>query len=134
MMTRTARGPFDVKTLPQPPEANSDFAAVSRLLLDKEFHGDLQAVSRGQMLAMGGQNGWGVYVAIEQVTGTLHGRSGSFVLYHNGTMSPQSQQLNVTVAPESGTGDLVGLSGTMAINNVDGEHSYVFDYELPGPD
>jgi hypothetical protein len=81
---------------------------------------------------MGGQNGWGVYVAIEQVTGTLHGRSGSFVLYHHGTMSPQGQQLTVTVAPESGTGDLVGLSGTMAINNVDGTHSYELDYELPG--
>lgn len=133
-MMRSASGPFDVKTLPQPPEANAEFAAVSRLLLDKQFHGDLQAVSRGQMLAMGGENGWGVYVAIEKVTGTLHARSGSFVLYHHGTMSPRGQQLNVTVAPESGSGDLVGLSGTMTINNVDGVHSYIFEYALPALD
>jgi hypothetical protein len=68
------------------------------------------------MLAIGGDGGWGVYVAIERVTGTLHGRSGSFVLYHNGTMTPAGQRLEVTVAPESGTGELAGLTGKMAIS------------------
>ena len=125
------RGAFDVTTLPQPPEADPGFAAVSRLLLDKHFHGALEAVSRGQMLAVGGEAGWGVYVAIEKVEGTLDGRSGSFVLYHNGTMTPaDGQHLVVRVAPLSGTGELAGLSGTMAIEIVDGQHYYSFDYAL----
>jgi len=129
-MNDTIEGEFDVTTIPQPPEPNPDFAAVSRLLLDKRFHGPLDAVSRGQMLAMGGETGWGVYVAMEKVEGTLEGRSGSFVLYHNGTMTPDGQQLTVTVAPQSGTGALVGLTGRMAIEIRDGKHFYAFDYSL----
>jgi len=125
------RGKFDVKTLPQVPEANGDFAAVGRLLLDKRFHGALDAVSHGQMLAIGGEAGWGVYVAIEKVEGALEGRRGSFILYHNGTMTPQDgQRLTVTVAPQSGTGELAGISGQMAIEITNGQHFYVFDYEL----
>ena len=125
------RGPFEVKTLPQAPESDAAFAAVGRLLLDKRFHGELEAVSHGQMLAVGGQAGWGVYVAIEKVEGTLGGRRGNFVLYHNGTMTPaDGQRLSVTVAPLSGTDELAGLSGTMAIEIVDGQHFYTFDYTL----
>ncbi len=81
------RGKFDVKTLPQA-EADPAFAAIARLLLDKRYDGPLEAVSRGQMLAVGGTGGWGVYVAMEKVEGTLDGKSGSFILYHHGTMSP----------------------------------------------
>jgi hypothetical protein len=126
-----AKGQFDVKTLPQAPEANSDFAAVGRLLLDKRFHGPLDAVSRGQMLAVGGEGGWGVYVAIEKVEGTLDGKRGSFILYHNGTMTQRDgQSLTVTVAPQSGSGELAGISGRMAIEITDGQHHYTFDYEL----
>jgi len=126
-----ARGPFDVTTVPQAPEDDPGFAAVARLLLDKRFHGPLEAVSRGQMLAVGGEAAWGVYVAIEKVEGTLDGRSGSFVLHHNGTMTPaDGQRLSVSVAPLSGTGELAGLSGTMAIDIVDGQHFYSFDYAL----
>ncbi|HVW93465.1 MAG TPA: DUF3224 domain-containing protein [Devosia sp.] len=125
------RGEFDVETLPQPPEAKPEFAAVARLLLDKRFHGPLEAVSRGQMLAVGGEAGWGVYVAIERVEGTLEGRRGAFVLYHNGVMTPaDGQHLEVRVAPLSGTGGLAGLSGHMAIDIVDGRHFYTFDYAL----
>ena len=64
------------------------------------------------------------YVAIEQATGTLHGRSGSFVLQHNGTMARGAGQLTITVVPDSGTGELVGLAGTMTITIVDGKHLY----------
>jgi hypothetical protein len=125
------RGEFDVKTLPQAPEANQDFAAVGRLLLDKQFHGALEAVSHGQMLAVGGEGGWGVYVAIEKLEGSLEGKRGSFILYHHGTMTPEDgQHLVVTVAPRSGTAELAGISGQMAIEIVDGKHFYVFDYEL----
>ena len=104
---------------------------MARLLLDKRFRGALEGVSRGQMLAVGGDAGWGVYVAIEKVEGSLDGRSGSFVLYHNGTMSPaDGQQLEVRVAPFSGTGELAGIAGRMAIDIVDGKHFYSFDYTL----
>jgi hypothetical protein len=127
----TIRGEFDVKTLPQPPETQPEFAAVARLLLDKRFHGPLEAVSRGQMLAIGGEAGWGVYVALERVEGTLDGKRGTFVLHHNGTMTPaDGQKLEVRVAPLSGTGELAGLSGRMAIEIVDGKHFYTFDYAL----
>ena len=125
------RGKFEVSTLPQAPEANHDFAAVSRLLLDKRFHGPLDAVSRGQMLAIGGEAGWGVYVAIEKVEGALDGKRGAFILHHNGTMTPKDgQRLTVTVAPQSGEGELAGISGHMAIEITDGQHFYVFDYGL----
>lgn len=125
------RGAFDVRTLPQAPEADADFAAVARLLLDKRFHGPLDAVSHGQMLAVGGEAGWGVYVAMEKVEGRLDGHTGSFVLYHYGTMTPEGgQHLTVTVAPLSGTGELAGLGGSMAIEIIDGQHFYRFDYTL----
>ena len=123
-------GEFDVTTIPQPPESNPDFAAVSRLLLDKRFHGPLDAVSHGQMLAVGGTGGWGVYVAMEKVEGSLEGRVGTFVLYHHGTMNAAGQELTVTVAPGSGAGELAGLSGRMAIDIRDGKHFYRFEYSL----
>jgi hypothetical protein len=125
------RGEFEVTTLPQPPETDAAFAAVSRLLLDKRFHGGLEAVSRGQMLAVGGSDGWGVYVAIEKIEGSLEGRRGSFVLHHNGTMTPEDgQRLIVSVAPGSGTEELAGLAGRMAIEIAEGKHFYAFDYTL----
>jgi len=126
------RGEFDVQAVPQPTEADPNFAGVARLLLDKSFHGPLEAVSRGQMLAVGGTEGWGVYVAIEQVDGVLEGRRGGFALYHNGTMTPsEGQHLSVMVAPQSGTGQLGGIAGQMAIEIIDGKHFYVFEYDLP---
>jgi len=124
------RGEFDVKTLPQPPEADADFAAVGRLLLDKRYRGPLDGVSRGQMLAVGGESGWGVYVAMEKFEGVLEGRRGSFILYHNGTMTPQDgQKLEIRVAPQSGTGELAGLDGRLTIEIVDGQHHYDFDFQ-----
>lgn len=127
----SVRGNFDVTPMPQAAEAEP-FAAVSRLLLDKRYHGPLDAVAHGQMLAVGGQEGWGVYVAIEKVEGTLEGRRGSFILYHTGTMTPaEGQHLEVRVAPQSGTGDLAGLTGRLAIEIAGDRHSYTFDYDLP---
>ena len=109
------------------------FASIARLLLDKVYHGPLAAVSHGQMLAVGGEGGWGVYVAMEKVEGMLDGRRGSFILYHHGTMSPEAgQNLVVTVGPGSGTGDLAGLSGRLAIDLADGQHFYALTYELAG--
>ncbi|HMT07202.1 MAG TPA: DUF3224 domain-containing protein [Pyrinomonadaceae bacterium] len=127
-----AKGTFDVKTTPQPAD---DAAAgpFGRLFLDKKFHGDLDAVSKGQM--MGAQTeteGSGAYVALEQVTGTLAGKKGSFMLMHNGTMQKGGNfVLNVSVVPDSGTGDLKGISGTMKIIIEDKKHLYEFSYSLP---
>ena len=111
---------------------NSDVAAgLARMSIDKQFRGDLDAVSKGEMLsAMGNVKGSAGYVAIERVSGTLHGRSGSFVLQHNATMTRGEPYLNIIVVPDSGSGELAGLSGTMNIIIADGKHSYEFDYTL----
>jgi hypothetical protein len=99
--------------------------------LDKQFHGDLEAGSKGQMLAVQGEvKGSAGYVAMERVSGTLAGRKGTFALQHTGTMTAGAPQMSVTVVPDSGTGELAGLSGKMTINSADGKHSYDFEYTL----
>lgn len=126
-----ANGPFDVKLTPQPAAPGIEPANLGRMTIDKQFHGDLQATSLGEMLsAMGQVQGSAGYVAIERVTGTLHGRQGSFVLQHYGIMDRGAPQLTITVVPDSGTDALAGLRGTMQIQIEDGKHSYVFDYTL----
>jgi len=125
----TAAGPFEVKLTPQPP---GEDAVLGRLVLSKEFHGGLEATSKGQMLAFSSSvKGSAGYVAMEQVTGTLRGKQGTFVLQHNGIMTRGDGQLSVTVVPDSGTEDLVGLSGAMTIDITGGKHAYVFEYTLP---
>jgi hypothetical protein len=127
----TAAGPFEVKLTPQPP---GDDAVLGRLTLDKTFHGDLEATSKGQMLAFGSSvTGSAGYVAMEQVTGTLQGRLGTFVLQHGGTMTRGDGQLTITVVPDSGTGELVGLAGAMQIDVSGGKHAYVFEYTIAAP-
>lgn len=127
-------GPFEVKVTPQSADARPEAQFLGRLNIDKRFSGALNASSVGQMLAISpGPQGSGVYVAIEQVTGVLKGRLGSFVLHHTGIADRGKNTLAVTVAPDSGTGELEGLSGTMQIEIApDGSHRYVFDYTLPG--
>lgn len=130
-MTNHARGRFDVKVNPQLPEENVGDPSVGRMSLDKQFHGDLEATSKGQMLAAGTDvEGSAGYVAIERVIGTLNGRAGTFALQHSGTMTRGVPQLTISVVPDSGTGQLVGLAGRMTISIVDGEHSYEFEYTL----
>lgn len=128
-MSTQARGTFEVKLTPQA----TDAADLGRMSIDKQFHGDLEAASKGEMLsAMGSVQGSAGYVAIEKVTGSLKGRSGTFVLQHNGIMNRGTPQLTISVVPDSGTGQLEGLSGTMTIEIADGKHSYSFEYTLPG--
>ncbi|MGN6321443.1 MAG: DUF3224 domain-containing protein [Dyella sp.] len=127
-----ANGPFDVKLTPQPAAPGIEPANLGRMTIDKQFHGDLEATSLGEMLsAMGQVQGSAGYVAIERVIGTLHGKQGSFVLQHYGIMDRGAPQLTITVVPDSGTDALAGLLGTMQIQIEDGKHSYVFDYTLP---
>ncbi len=117
---------------PLPPDDPAADASVGRMSIDKQFHGDLEGTSKGQMLsAMGGVKGSAGYVAMEKVSGTLKGRSGSFVLQHSGTMTRGVPQLIVSVVPDSGTDQLTGITGVLEIIIEAGKHSYDFEYALP---
>jgi hypothetical protein len=136
-MTNHASGTFDVKMTPQAAgdKAGDDNAPVGRYSLDKQFQGGLEATSKGEMLAVGtAVEGSAGYVAMEQVTGTLNGRKGSFALQHTGTMTRGAAQLSVTVVPDSGTGELAGLAGKMEIKIADGKHYYDFAFTLEAPE
>ena len=125
-----ARGTFEVKLTPQ---ADGDASeGLARMSLDKQLHGDLEAVSQGQMLSAGtAVKGSAGYVALERVRGTLLGRAGTFVLQHYGLMNRGTPSLTITVVPDSGTEELTGISGTMSIEIAGGRHSYDFEYTLP---
>jgi len=130
--TKHASGTFEVKVIPQKPDnKEAEAANFGRMSLDKKFSGDLEATSKGEMLgAMTDVKGSAGYVAMERVSGTLDGRKGAFVLQHSGTMTHGVPQMTVTVVPDSGTGELAGLSGSMTIKIEDGKHFYEFEYEL----
>jgi hypothetical protein len=131
VMTNQVSGIFDVKVIPVTEGETAD-AAMGRMLLDKQYHGDLEAKAQGQMLtAMSAVPESGAYVAVERVTGTLLGRRGSFMLQHSGTMTRGVPQLSVTVVPDSGTEELTGLTGKLNIRIAEGKHFYDFEYTLP---
>jgi hypothetical protein len=140
VVTAQATGTFEVKMTPQTagpgsPDDTTKAGSIGRMSIDKQFHGDLEATSKGQMLAAGtAVKGSAGYVAIEEVSGTLHGRAGTFILQHSGTMTRGTPLLTITVVPDSGTGQLVGLSGTMTIKIDAGKHFYDFKYTLPKAD
>lgn len=126
-----ANGPFDVTVTPQ--DDQSEDPLLGRMMLDKQYHGELEGTGKGQMLTAGTSvKGSGAYVAIEKVSGTLKGRQGTFVLQHTGTMTQNSPQLTITVVPDSGTEELAGISGNMIIRiAADGKHLYEFEYSIP---
>jgi Protein of unknown function (DUF3224) len=132
-VTNHAAGPFEVKLAPQ--DDKSGDPLLARMTIDKQFQGDLEATSKGQMLSAGtAVKGSAGYVALEKVTGTLQGRSGSFILQHSATMTRGAPQLSIAVVPDSGTGQLAGIAGKMTINiAAGGKHSYDFEYTLPAP-
>lgn len=131
-MAKHASGEFDVKVVPQKDEGIGD-ATVGRMSIDKVYHGDMEGTGLGQMLTGMAEavKDSGTYVAIERVRGTLHGRKGSFAVWHSGTMNRGKQALIITVIPDSGTGELTGITGTMTIDIKDGKHFYGIDYTLP---
>jgi hypothetical protein len=131
-MANRISGAFDVKLAPQPlAEAAAD-SGLARMSIAKQFHGELQATSQGEMLsAMTGVKGSAGYVAMEKVTGALAGRTGSFVLQHHATMNRGVPQLNIAVVPDSGTGELTGITGSMTIRIEEGgKHFYDFEYSF----
>lgn len=130
-MKQPAKGAFDVKVQPLEAYNKNPDAGLGRMSIDKQFHGDLDAVSQGEMLYAGNSKDTGGYVAVERVTGTLHGKRGAFSLQHNATRTPGEAHLNIIVVPGSGSGELAGLDGTMKIAIAEGgKHYYEFDYEL----
>jgi hypothetical protein len=129
-----ATGTFEVKLTPQSNDAEAGGSTLGRLTIDKLFRGDLDATSKGEMLSAGTPvKGSAGYVAQERVTGALGSRRGSFVLQHTGVMNRGAPGLTITVVPDSGTGDLAGLSGTMNIIIDAGKHSYEMDYHIAAP-
>jgi hypothetical protein len=134
-MSQRAAGAFDVKLTPQKPDTQIARAAnLERFTIDKRFHGDLEGISKGEMLATQTDPPESAgYVAMERVTGTLKGRTGGFVLQHSATKTRGAEKASIAVVPDSGTGELQGISGTMTITvGKDGSHSYEFDYKI-GP-
>ena len=131
-MTRHATGPFDVTINPQPLAGPAEDSGLGRMSIEKSYHGDLEATAHGQMLtAATDVQGSAAYVAIERVSGTLHGRTGTFALHHRGIMTKGQPQLEIAVVPDSGTGGLAGLTGTLRVNIEGGKHSYDFEHTLP---
>ncbi len=129
---KRALGSFEVSLQPLPNSDVSADAHLGRMLLTKKFSGDLAASARGQMLsAVTGIKGSAGYVAMDHVTGELDGRKGSFILQHSGAMNRGVPSLSIMVVPDSGTDELVGLSGTLSINIIDGKHFYDFIYSIP---
>ncbi len=131
-VTKHASGPFEVKLAPVGEADKAEGSTLATMSLDKKYHGELEATAKGTMLTAGTDvKGSAGYVAIERVTGTLNGRSGSFVLQHSGTLTRGAPEQNITVVPDSGTGQLVGLTGKLTVIIQSGKHSYDFDYTLP---
>ncbi len=129
-----ATGRFEVNLSPQPAEEQIASANLGRMLIDKIFYGDLEATSKGQMIgAMTAVEGSAGYVAMERVSGTLHGRLGTFLLQHSSTMNRGAPQQSITVVPDSGTDELAGLAGGLVIDIADGDHNYTFEYTLSLP-
>lgn len=128
-----ASGNFDVTVNPQAPYDTSDGVSLARVSIIKQFHGDLDASSTVEMLgARTPIEGSAGYVAIERITGVLHDKTGSFVLQHSGTMTRGKAEATISVVPDSGTGELLGIVGEMKIEVVDGKHLYTFDYAIHG--
>ena len=126
----TARGPFDVTIEAEPPFLEQDGIKLNRNMVRKQFCGDMVGRSEAQMVAAyTATPGSAGYVAIEHFTGSVGGRSGSFVLQHHGLMEKGDAELKVTIVPDSGTGELAGILGSLEIHNDDGKHTYILEYE-----
>lgn len=130
-----ASGTFEVKLAPVGNDSVPEGPNLGRMSIDKTFSGDIVGVSKGEMLTAAGiaVKESAAYSAVERVTGTLGGKNGSFALQHTGVMERGKPSLVITVVPDSGTGELVGLTGKMDIIIEGKKHSYVFEYSLPKP-
>jgi hypothetical protein len=127
-----AKGTFDVKITPQASDLAPEGPNLGRMSLDKQFHGDIEATAKGEMITAAGLavKESAAYSAVERLAGTVHGKKGNFALQHTGIMDRGKPSLSITVVPDSGTGELVGLTGKMEIIIEGKQHLYVFDYDI----
>ena len=134
-MSLVATGTFEVKVKPLPEDQKVSGVTVGRMSIDKTWSGDIVGTSAGEMMTAGGEvKGSGGYIAIEMMKVSIKGRSGTFTLMHHATMRNNGDfKMLINVVPDSGTGDLVGLGGTLTIVIEPGKHSYTFEYTLPAP-
>ncbi len=131
-MTNRATGSFDVSMSPASPVERSGRTTLGRMVLEKQYSGDMIATGKGKMLtAVTDTKGSASYVAIEHVTGVLNGKEGSFVVHHTGTMAGGVDQLSIAIVPDSGTEELTGIAGKLTLKVVDGEHVFELEYSLP---
>lgn len=131
--TRRVSGKFSVTVTPQAVEDGVGDPAIGRMALCKTFEGDLVGIARGQMLAVRTDTpGSAGYVALDRFEGRLDGRSGGFSLQHSGSMDRGAPALSIHVIPDSGTGELAGLRGTLGIRIEGGVHFYDLEYTLVG--
>ncbi len=130
-MNHVAKGTFEIVMASAPAGEGAGRLSVGRMLIDKQYQGDLAGTGQGEMLSAGNPAaGSAGYVAIEHVTGTLHGRAGSFALQHSGVMHSGSSVLTISIVPGSGTGDLFGIEGKLKLDIVERKHFYEIDYTL----
>lgn len=130
--TQQARGTFVVSITPQSSDGTPEDTVLGRMSIAKTFSGDIAGTSTGEMLtAMTGTKGSAVYVAVERVRGSIGGREGAFALHHQGISDRGEQQLSIMVVPDSGSGALTGLTGSMSLVIANGVHSYELTYRLP---
>jgi hypothetical protein len=132
-MPHRATGTFEVKVEPIPAESKGDRPSFPRFTLDKQYRGDLEGTSQGEMMtASGTMEGSAAAVAIEHFNGSLNGRKGSFALVHSATMRRGGEySMIIRVVPDSGTEQLAGLTGTLEIVIEGNVHHYNFDFSLP---
>jgi hypothetical protein len=131
-VTIKANGSFSVTITPMAADEGVGDPGIGRMALHKQFMGDLQAIARGQMLATRTPvDGSAAYVALDRVSGSLHGRNGDFSLQHRGVMNRGTPDLSISIVPDSGTDELLGIAGTMTIDIVGGKHFYALEYSLP---
>jgi len=116
---------------PEPPFLEQDGVTLNRNAVRKELSGGMAGTSEAQMLAAFTDTpGSAGYVAIEHFTGSVDGKPGSFVLQYSGMMNKDDAQSTVTIVPDSGAGELAGISRAMELDKAEGQHSYVLDYEF----
>lgn len=133
-MSTQAKGQFELIWDEDPPYDDAEGAKLARVTVTKKFHGDLEAESVARLITTTSDvQGSMAYVGVERVLGTLHGKKGTFVLQHNAEMRRGTGTLNCIIVPDSGTGELAGVSGTMSVEITEVAHTYTIEYSLEDP-
>ena len=130
-MTTRATCTFEITAWEAVEYDDLDSVKLTRTHVAKTFQGDLEGQSTAELLMAGAPGGSAVYVGLERIVGQLGGRSGSFVLVHDASMSSDEQSLSLTIMRDSGTGELQGIGGQgNIIIDADGGHTLTLDYNL----